>query len=37
MSLDSKFKRTFYWANDIIHGAKILNMYLDSKRVDSNF
>lgn len=37
MSLDSVFKRSVYWTQDVLHGGTILKMYMDSKKVDSNF
>lgn len=37
MSLDSVFKRLVYWTQDVLHGGTILKMYMDSKKVDSNF
>lgn len=36
MSVDSVLKRANYWIQDFFHGAPMLKMYMDSKRVDSN-
>lgn len=36
MSVDSVLKRANYWIRDFFHGAPMLKMYMDSKRVDSN-
>ncbi|MDY4507790.1 MAG: hypothetical protein SPD95_03600 [Candidatus Faecousia sp.] len=36
MSLDGLFKRTVYYANDLIHGSTIINMVRDSQRVQND-
>ena len=37
MSLDARIKRARFWINDLLHGGTIFKMYMDSRRVDSNF
>ena len=37
MSLDARTKRARFWINDLLHGGTIFKMYMDSRRVDSNF